>query len=104
MTLNSIFLFDNRVCILMLHYMSCFIVLVKVKMSYAINSLVMIICFFLFQVFRLSAKIQELPISTVCNVHDVNPNFLEIGKRKQQQHLVGVQACKGAYHRKMVWG
>lgn len=57
------------------------------------------------RVIRLSAATQELPRSVICNVHGVNPRFLEIGmkKREQQQndtHLF----TKGAYYiGKMVW-
>ena len=57
------------------------------------------------QVIRLSAATQDLSQSIICNVHGVNPRFLEIGKKKQEQLLKGNQAfTKGAYYiGKMVW-
>ncbi|OVA13199.1 hypothetical protein BVC80_757g15 [Macleaya cordata] len=57
------------------------------------------------KVIRLSAATQDLPRSIICNVHGVNPKFLEIGKKKQEQQLQGNQAfSKGAYFiGKMVW-
>ncbi|KAL6009836.1 hypothetical protein ACLOJK_000267 [Asimina triloba] len=56
-------------------------------------------------VIRLSAATQDLPQSIVCNVHGVNPKFIEIGKRKQEQQQKGNEAfTKGAYYiGKMVW-
>lgn len=33
------------------------------------------------QVLRLSAATQDLPRSVVCNVHGVNPKFLNIGEK-----------------------
>lgn len=58
-----------------------------------------------FQVIRLSAATQEYGNSIICNVHGVNPKFLEIGKRKKEQEQNGNQAfAKGAYYiGKMVW-
>eukprot|EP00262_Sarcandra_glabra_P002133 TRINITY_DN1238_c0_g1_i1.p1 TRINITY_DN1238_c0_g1~~TRINITY_DN1238_c0_g1_i1.p1 ORF type:complete len:484 (+),score=88.91 TRINITY_DN1238_c0_g1_i1:337-1788(+) len=57
------------------------------------------------KVIRLSAATQDLPRSIICNVHGVNPKFLEIGKKKQEQQVKGDQAfTKGAYYiGKMVW-
>ncbi|KAL3517122.1 hypothetical protein ACH5RR_024024 [Cinchona calisaya] len=56
-------------------------------------------------VIRLSAATQELPRSTICNVHGVNPKFLEIGNKKKAQQQNGEKAfTKGAYYiGKMVW-
>lgn len=57
------------------------------------------------QVIRLSAATQDLPRSVICNVHGVNPKFLEIGIKKREQLENGEQAFrKGAYYiGKMVW-
>lgn len=57
------------------------------------------------QVIRLSAATQEYPNSIVCNVHGVNPKFLEIGKKKMEQQQNGNKAfTKGAYYiGRMVW-
>ncbi|KAK9145220.1 hypothetical protein Sjap_005123 [Stephania japonica] len=57
------------------------------------------------KVIRLSAATQDLPRSIICNVHGVNPKFLDIGKRKQEQQQEGIEAfTKGAYYiGKMVW-
>ncbi|GAA0146571.1 hypothetical protein LIER_06492 [Lithospermum erythrorhizon] len=57
------------------------------------------------KVIRLSAATQDLPRSIVCNVHGVNPKFLEIGTRKIEQQKNGDQPfTKGAYYiGKMVW-
>lgn len=57
------------------------------------------------QVIRLSGATQDYPESIICNVHGVNPKFLEIGKRKIEQQQSGNQAfTKGAYYiGKMVW-
>lgn len=54
---------------------------------------------------RLSAATQELPRSVVCNVHGVNPRFLDIGMKKREQHENGIQPfTKGAYYiGKMIW-
>lgn len=49
------------------------------------------------KVIRLSAATQELPRSIICNVHGVNPKFIEIGKQKNE-------FSKGAYYiGKMIW-
>lgn len=60
------------------------------------------------KVIRLSAATQELERSVICNVHGVNPRFLEIGKQKQKEReIAGEKAAypKGAYYiGKMVWG
>lgn len=49
------------------------------------------------QVIRLSAATQDLPRSIICNVHGVNPKFLEIGMNSQA-------FTKSAYYiGKMVW-
>ncbi|XAR63111.1 Digalactosyldiacylglycerol synthase [Bertholletia excelsa] len=57
------------------------------------------------KVIRLSAATQDMPRSIICNVHGVNPKFLEIGKEKHEQQKNGKQAfSKGAYYiGKMVW-
>ncbi|XP_010523039.1 PREDICTED: digalactosyldiacylglycerol synthase 2, chloroplastic isoform X2 [Tarenaya hassleriana] len=57
------------------------------------------------KVIRLSAATQEYPRSMVCNVHGVNPKFLEIGLRKlERQKLQEQPFTKGAYYiGKMVW-
>ncbi|XP_059596580.1 digalactosyldiacylglycerol synthase 2, chloroplastic isoform X2 [Vitis vinifera] len=48
---------------------------------------------------------KDLPRSIICNVHGVNPKFLEIGKRKNEHQQNGDQAfSKGAYYiGKMAW-
>ncbi|RWR79761.1 digalactosyldiacylglycerol synthase 2, chloroplastic [Cinnamomum micranthum f. kanehirae] len=57
------------------------------------------------KVIRLSAATQDLPRSIVCNVHGVNPKFLEIGMNMHEQKWKGNQAfTKRAYYiGKMVW-
>uniref|UniRef100_A0A5B7B6R2 Digalactosyldiacylglycerol synthase 2, chloroplastic n=1 Tax=Davidia involucrata TaxID=16924 RepID=A0A5B7B6R2_DAVIN len=57
------------------------------------------------KVIRLSGATQDLPRSIICNVHGVNPKFLEIGMKKKEQQQNGNQAfTKGAYYiGKMVW-
>ncbi|PIN21991.1 Digalactosyldiacylglycerol synthase [Handroanthus impetiginosus] len=57
------------------------------------------------KVIRLSAATQDLPRSVVCNVHGVNPRFLDIGLKKREQQENGDQPfAKGAYYiGKMVW-
>ncbi|KAI6707607.1 hypothetical protein NL676_010569 [Syzygium grande] len=57
------------------------------------------------KVIRLSAATQDYPNSIICNVHGVNPKFLEIGQKKmQQQQNEGKAFSKGAYYiGKMVW-
>jgi digalactosyldiacylglycerol synthase len=57
------------------------------------------------QTIRLSGATQDLPRSIVCNVHGVNPKFLEVGKQKLRQVQNGEKAfTKGAYYiGKMVW-
>lgn len=57
------------------------------------------------KVIRLSAATQDLPRSVVCNVHGVNPKFIEIGKIKLGQQQRGeVAFTKGVYYiGKMVW-
>lgn len=57
------------------------------------------------KVIRLSAATQEYPESIICNVHGVNPKFLEIGKKKREQQQNGDKAfTKGAYFiGKMIW-
>ncbi|KAK8446289.1 hypothetical protein SEVIR_9G463300v4 [Setaria viridis] len=57
------------------------------------------------KVIRLSAATQDVPRSVICNVHGVNPKFIEIGKLKHQQVCQREQAFfKGAYYiGKMVW-
>ena len=54
---------------------------------------------------RLSAATQDMPKSTVCNVHGVNPKFLEVGERIAAERAMGEPAfSKGAYFLgKMVW-
>ncbi|XP_021855420.2 digalactosyldiacylglycerol synthase 1, chloroplastic isoform X2 [Spinacia oleracea] len=57
------------------------------------------------KVVRLSAATQDLPKSIICNVHGVNPKFLEIGEKLASERAAGQQAfSKGAYFLgKMVW-
>lgn len=57
------------------------------------------------QVLRLSAATQDMPKSIVCNVHGVNPKFLEVGERIAAEREKGGPAfSKGAYFLgKMVW-
>ncbi|CAI9292203.1 unnamed protein product [Lactuca saligna] len=57
------------------------------------------------KVIRLSGATQDLPRSIICNVHGVNPKFLEIGMKKREEQKLGNQAfSKGAYFiGKMVW-
>lgn len=57
------------------------------------------------KVLRLSAATQDLPKSIVCNVHGVNPKFLEIGERIAAERESGQQSfTKGAYFLgKLVW-
>lgn len=57
------------------------------------------------KVIRLSAATQDYQKSIICNVHGVNPKFLEIGNKKLEQQQNGEQAfTKGAYYiGKMVW-
>ena len=64
-----------------------------------------ILLFMKWQVIRLSAATQDLPRSIICNVHGVNPKFIEIGKEKNEQQQNGNNAfTKGAYYiGKMVW-
>ncbi|PKA51194.1 Digalactosyldiacylglycerol synthase 2, chloroplastic [Apostasia shenzhenica] len=54
---------------------------------------------------RLSGATQDLPRSVICNVHGVNPKFLEIGKTNTGLQQDGNSLfCKGAYYiGKMVW-
>uniref|UniRef100_A0A0D9Z3X6 Digalactosyldiacylglycerol synthase 2, chloroplastic n=1 Tax=Oryza glumipatula TaxID=40148 RepID=A0A0D9Z3X6_9ORYZ len=56
-------------------------------------------------IIRLSGATQDLPRSVVCNVHGVNPKFLEVGKLKLKQLRNGeIAFTKGAYYiGKMVW-
>ncbi|XP_020102966.1 digalactosyldiacylglycerol synthase 1, chloroplastic-like isoform X2 [Ananas comosus] len=57
------------------------------------------------KVLRLSAATQDLPKSVICNVHGVNPRFLEVGVRMAAERERGQHAfSKGAYFLgKMVW-
>ncbi|KAF9598934.1 hypothetical protein IFM89_033132 [Coptis chinensis] len=57
------------------------------------------------KVLRLSAATQDLPRSVVCNVHGVNPKFLQVGEKVAQEKQLGQQPfSKGAYFLgKMVW-
>ncbi|XP_031102798.1 digalactosyldiacylglycerol synthase 1, chloroplastic [Ipomoea triloba] len=57
------------------------------------------------KVLRLSAATQDLPKSTICNVHGVNPKFLKIGDKIAADRERGEQVfSKGAYFLgKMVW-
>lgn len=57
------------------------------------------------KVIRLSAATQDLPRSIICNVHGVNPKFLDIGKKKKEELENGKPAFpKGAYYiGKMIW-
>ncbi|TKY65496.1 Digalactosyldiacylglycerol synthase 2 [Spatholobus suberectus] len=71
-------------------------------LKYVNNWVVGIYCH---KVIRLSAATQDYKGSIICNVHGVNPNFLEIGEKKREQQQKGEQAfTKGAYFiGKMVW-
>ncbi|CAL5017082.1 unnamed protein product [Urochloa decumbens] len=57
------------------------------------------------KVLRLSAATQDLPRSVVCNVHGVNPKFLNIGEKIEADREHGQKVfSKGAYFLgKMVW-
>lgn len=57
------------------------------------------------KVIRLSAATQNLPNSIICNIHGVNPKFLDIGKKELEERENGQHASKkGAYYiGKMVW-
>ncbi|KAG1338326.1 Digalactosyldiacylglycerol synthase 2, chloroplastic [Cocos nucifera] len=57
------------------------------------------------RVIRLSGATQKFPRSIICNVHGVNPKFLDVGKEKLGQLQRGEPAfTKGAYYiGKMVW-
>uniref|UniRef100_A0A0D9VR75 Digalactosyldiacylglycerol synthase 2, chloroplastic n=1 Tax=Leersia perrieri TaxID=77586 RepID=A0A0D9VR75_9ORYZ len=57
------------------------------------------------KIIRLSGATQDMPRSVVCNIHGVNPKFLEVGKLKLNQLQNGETAfTKGAYYiGKMVW-
>ncbi|XP_057980561.1 digalactosyldiacylglycerol synthase 2, chloroplastic [Malania oleifera] len=71
-------------------------------LKYINNWVVSIYCH---KVIRLSAATQDLPRSAICNVHGVNPKFLEIGKRRKEEQPDKSQTfTKGAYYiGKMVW-
>ncbi|CAL4989511.1 unnamed protein product [Urochloa decumbens] len=57
------------------------------------------------KILRLSGATQDLPKSMICNVHGVNPKFLEVGERIAAERQSGQQSfSKGAYFLgKMVW-
>ncbi|WVZ85577.1 hypothetical protein U9M48_032489 [Paspalum notatum var. saurae] len=57
------------------------------------------------KVLRLSAATQDLPRSVVCNVHGVNPKFLNVGEKIASDRECGQKVfSKGAYFLgKMVW-
>lgn len=56
------------------------------------------------QTIRLSAATQELPRSIVCNVHGVNPKFINIGRKVHEQQQGYQNFTKGAYYiGKMIW-
>uniref|UniRef100_A0A0D3HIG8 Digalactosyldiacylglycerol synthase 1, chloroplastic n=1 Tax=Oryza barthii TaxID=65489 RepID=A0A0D3HIG8_9ORYZ len=57
------------------------------------------------KVLRLSGATQDLPKSMICNVHGVNPKFLEVGERIAAERESGQHSfSKGAYFLgKMVW-
>lgn len=57
------------------------------------------------KILRLSAATQDLPRSTICNVHGVNPKFLKVGERIAEERACGQPSfSKGAYFLgKMVW-
>ncbi|WOL04684.1 hypothetical protein Cni_G13406 [Canna indica] len=71
-------------------------------LKYINNWVIQIYCH---KVVRLSAATQDLPRSIICNVHGVNPKFLEIGKIRHGLILGGQKAfSKGAYFiGKMIW-
>ncbi|GMH28954.1 hypothetical protein Nepgr_030797 [Nepenthes gracilis] len=64
-----------------------------------------VISIYCHKVIRLSAATQDLPRSVICNVHGVNPKFLEIGRKMKEELSNGNQEYKkGAYYiGKMVW-
>ena len=52
----------------------------------------------------MSAATQNLPKSSICNVHGVNPQFLSIGKKFAEADSNEPKFTKGAYYLgKMVW-
>nr|GMD82618.1 digalactosyldiacylglycerol synthase 2, chloroplastic-like [Ipomoea batatas] len=50
------------------------------------------------EVIRLSAATQELPRSAICNVHGVNPKFLDVGVKKEEQQNDNQAFTKDAYY------
>ncbi|XP_042384650.1 digalactosyldiacylglycerol synthase 2, chloroplastic-like [Zingiber officinale] len=76
--------------------------LLSLVLKYANSWVTRIYCH---RVIRLSAATQDYPRSIVCNVHGVNPKFLDVGKAKYAQLQSGEPAfTKGAYYiGKMVW-
>nr|XP_009416175.1 PREDICTED: digalactosyldiacylglycerol synthase 2, chloroplastic-like isoform X3 [Musa acuminata subsp. malaccensis] len=63
------------------------------------------IAFYPGKVVRLSAATQDLPRSIICNVHGVNPKFLEVGiTRHQLKQGAQTAFSKGVYFiGKMIW-
>lgn len=57
------------------------------------------------KVIRLSAATQDVPRSIICNIHGVNPRFLEVGKVNHGRQQGDKHAfAKGAYYiGKMIW-
>lgn len=76
--------------------------LIAFVMKYANNWVTRIYCH---KVIRLSGATQNLPRSVICNVHGVNPKFLEIGKVKlgQQQRRESAFTQGAYYIGKMIW-
>lgn len=64
-----------------------------------------VISIYCHKVIRLSAATQDLPGSVICNVHGVNPKFIEVGKKKKEELEDGKPAfTKGTYYiGKMIW-
>ncbi|XP_074579901.1 digalactosyldiacylglycerol synthase 2, chloroplastic-like [Curcuma longa] len=71
-------------------------------LKYANSWVIQIYCH---KVVRLSGATQDLPRSIICNVHGVNPKFLEVGKMKHELKQRGhIAFSKGAYFiGKMIW-
>ena len=53
----------------------------------------------------MSAATQDLEGSIICNVHGVNPKFIEVGKKKKEECEKGeIAFTKGTYYiGKMIW-
>ncbi|XP_057532232.1 digalactosyldiacylglycerol synthase 2, chloroplastic [Amaranthus tricolor] len=64
-----------------------------------------VISIYCHKVIRLSAATQDLEGSIICNVHGVNPKFIEVGKKKKEECEKGeIAFTKGTYYiGKMIW-